>query len=163
MRHFDSVWDLENLVGSEIGRSPELLIDQKRIDDFANATGSPEWLRDDSHQWIHLDSARALLGPFGATIAHGYLILSLLPMLDALSYEMGDVSMKINYGVDRVRFLNPLVTGSTIFSTTILSNFVPGTSGIKLFKKVTVSNLDNSHLIMVADVVTLHVLNSNIN
>jgi hypothetical protein len=81
-----------------------VLIDQHRIDLFAEAT--------DDHQWIHVDAARAAAGPFGATIAHGFLTLSLLPMLMERALVIEDVRMGVNYGLNRVRFTSPVPVGS---------------------------------------------------
>jgi acyl dehydratase len=81
-------------------------IDQDRIQSFADAT--EDW------QWIHLDAQRAASGPFGATIAHGYLTLSLLPRLTAGLLSVDGASMFVNYGLDRVRFLQPVVVGSRV-------------------------------------------------
>ncbi|KAM9863978.1 MaoC family dehydratase [Leucobacter sp. BZR 635] len=83
-----------------------LRIDQDRITAFAEATGD--------HQWIHLDAARAAAGPFGATIAHGYLTLSLIPHLAAGLIAVEQVAMAVNYGLDRVRFLTPVIVGSRL-------------------------------------------------
>jgi acyl dehydratase len=91
---------LPELVGSEMGRSPWLVIDQARIDAFAEATGD--------RQWIHVDVERARQGPYGTTIAHGYLVVSLLPMLVAQSHRLDGVARRINYGLGKVRFPAPV-------------------------------------------------------
>lgn len=106
------------MVGTEVGRSDWLTIDQDRISQFADATLD--------HQWIHVDPKAAARGPYGATIAHGFLTLSLLPHLgrSALVAPEG-MMMAINYGSDRVRFLTPVVVGSRIRSVTTLKAFVP--------------------------------------
>jgi acyl dehydratase len=97
-------------VGDEFGPSSWIDVPQERIDAFADATGD--------HQWIHVDPERAKDGPFGTTIAHGYLTLSLLP---AASFEViprdPDVRMGINYGLDRVRFPAPVPVGSRVRAT----------------------------------------------
>jgi acyl dehydratase len=98
---------LRTLVGTEIGLSDWLEIDQDRIDRFADVTGD--------HQWIHVDRARAAAGPFGATIAHGFLTLSLLPMLSSQSWlALPGVIGALNYGLDKARFLTPVKCGAKI-------------------------------------------------
>ncbi|HZU56189.1 MAG TPA: MaoC family dehydratase [Actinocrinis sp.] len=106
MKVFASPAELAQAVGQEIGASDWLVIEQDRIDQFAEATGD--------HQWIHVDEARAKEGPFGSTIAHGFLTLSLLPALLAEVYRVEGVRMGINYGLNRVRFINPVRVGSSV-------------------------------------------------
>ncbi len=106
MRVFASPADLAAAAGEEIGASDWLVIEQDRISRFAEATGD--------HQWIHVDEARAKEGPFGSTIAHGFLTLSLLPALLAEVYRVEGVRMGINYGLNRVRFINPVRVGSSV-------------------------------------------------
>ncbi|WSJ01830.1 MaoC family dehydratase [Nocardia sp. NBC_01329] len=97
---------LPELIGEHLGRSDWLSIEQNRIDAFAAAT--------DDHQWIHTDPARASHGPFGTTIAHGYLTLSLvIPLWEALVTITG-VTTKVNYGLERVRFPAPTPVGSRV-------------------------------------------------
>ncbi|MEJ0048906.1 MAG: MaoC family dehydratase [Rhodospirillales bacterium] len=98
---------LRKLVGTEIGLSDWLTIDQDRIDRFAEVTGD--------HQWIHVDRERAAAGPFGITIAHGFLTLSLLPKLSSQRWlALPGVIGALNYGLDRVRFLTPVKCGARI-------------------------------------------------
>ena len=106
MKVFASPAELAQAAGQEIGASEWLVIGQDRIDRFAEATGD--------HQWIHVDEARAKEGPFGSTIAHGFLTLSLLPALLAEVYRVEGVRMGINYGLNRVRFINPVRVGSSV-------------------------------------------------
>ena len=106
MRHFAKLQDLEALVGQEIGVSDWILVDQKRIDQFAEATGD--------HQWIHVDPVKAAQGPFGTTIAHGFLTLSLMPELFATAFAIDDVRMGVNYGLNKVRFTAPVPSGSRV-------------------------------------------------
>ncbi len=98
--------DLETRVGQEVGLSPWLEIAQERIDAFADAT--------DDHQWIHVDPERAAGGPYGTTIAHGFLTLSLIPALAAEALSVARVSTRVNYGLERVRFPSPVRVGSRI-------------------------------------------------
>lgn len=109
MRTFASIAEFAAQVGQRVGTSDWRTVDQRSIDLFAEATGD--------HQWIHVDAERAAAGPFGATIAHGYLTLSLLPMLAAGVYKVDGVTMGINYGLNKVRFLSPVRVGSRVRAT----------------------------------------------
>ncbi|VAW01729.1 Acyl dehydratase [hydrothermal vent metagenome] len=117
--------ELEDLVGTEYGVSDWVVIEQSRVQQFADAT--------EDHQWIHVDPDRAAEGPFGGTIAHGYLTLSLLPRY-APTPKIAGVRMGINYGLDRVRFITPIPVGGRIrFRTTILEvTEFPGGAQLKL-------------------------------
>ena len=106
MRTFTDFDQLSAAAGEELGSSDWLTIEQDRIDQFADATGD--------HQWIHVDAERAKDGPFGATIAHGYLTLSLIPMLGAQVFGLDTPGAKLNYGVNKVRFPNPVKVGSRV-------------------------------------------------
>ncbi|HEX2131870.1 MAG TPA: MaoC family dehydratase [Actinophytocola sp.] len=106
MRTFADLDEFTAAVGEHLGHSDWLEVTQDRIDRFADATGD--------HQWIHVDTERAKDGPFGSTIAHGYLTLSLIPMLGKQVYSVDNVSMGINYGLGRVRFPSLLPVGSKI-------------------------------------------------
>ena len=112
MRHFERLEDLQAQVGQEIGVSDWLAVDQARIDRFAEATGD--------HQWIHVDPARAAAGPFGATVAHGFLTLSLMPVLMAGAFTLGQARMGVNYGLNRVRFPHPVRVGSRLRARFVL-------------------------------------------
>jgi acyl dehydratase len=98
--------DLGGLVGSELGKSRPHTITQQQVDSFADATGD--------HQWIHVDPERAARGPFGTTIAHGYLTLSLLPAMLAECMTVTGTRMGINYGLNRLRFPSPVPVSSTV-------------------------------------------------
>ncbi|MXQ75282.1 dehydratase [Rhodococcus rhodochrous] len=106
MRVFNGIDEVEKAVGEHLGHSDWLEIDQKRIDLFAEATGD--------HQWIHVDPERAKDGPYGKTIAHGYLTLSLLPVLGAQIFSLEGLKMKVNYGSNKVRYPAPVPVGSRI-------------------------------------------------
>lgn len=106
MRVFHGVDELEAAVGEHLGYSDWHTVTQKQVDLFAEATG------DD--QWIHVDVERARSGPFGGTIAHGYLTLSLLPVLIREVYEVKGLAMGLNYGSNKVRFPTPVPVGSRI-------------------------------------------------
>lgn len=105
--------EFKNYIGKEIGISDWLQIDQKRINAFADCT--------EDHQWIHVDVEKAKNGPFGTTIAHGYLTLSLLPYFSySNKVRVGNVKMAVNYGLNKVRFLNPVKVGSRIRNRAVL-------------------------------------------
>lgn len=106
MRRYEHLADLQALVGEPLGDSDWLIVDQARIDRFADAT--------EDRQWIHVDPQRAAQGPFGAPIAHGFLTLSLLPVFFESAYAIADVRMAVNYGLDRVRFTAPVPVDSRL-------------------------------------------------
>jgi acyl dehydratase len=103
-RVFSSVDEICAAVGETLGPGDWLTIDQYRIDAFADATGD--------HQWIHVDPERAATGPYGATIAHGYLMQSLIPLLAAGLYTIQTGSARINYGSNTIRFPTQVIAGS---------------------------------------------------
>ena len=129
-RKFPCLADLQPLVGQEIGLSDWLNVDQRRIDLFAEAT--------DDHQWIHVDPVRAAAGPFGATVAHGFLTLSLLPPLFASGFHIEGIGMGINYGLNRVRFPAPVRVGSRLRGRFRLKIYEPLEGGAQLTVEVTV-------------------------
>ncbi len=100
------VRDLPGAVSRELGPGPWHEVTQDRVDLFADAT--------DDHQWIHVDPERAAAGPFGATVAHGYLTLSLLPALQRELWTFVGVAMAVNYGLDKLRFPAPVRVGSRV-------------------------------------------------
>src|SRR4051794_26981249 len=106
MRTFTSTDQLADAVGEDLGSTDWLEITQERVDAFADATGD--------HQWIHVDVARAKEGPFGGTIAHGYLTLSLIPQFTPQLFSLETPGARLNYGVNKVRFPNPVRVGSRI-------------------------------------------------
>lgn len=130
MTRYPHLSDLQALVGQEIGRSDWILVDQARIDAFAAATGD--------HQWIHVDPARAATSPFGMTVAHGFLTLSLLPQFGEEAFAIDDVVMGINYGLDRVRFPSPVKVGSRLRGHFVLQAYQALEGGAQLTVDVTV-------------------------
>jgi acyl dehydratase len=98
--------ELEGSGERELGTSPWHDITQEQVDRFAEATGD--------HQWIHVDPERAAAGPFGSTVAHGYLTLSMLPMLLAEVVTVSDAALGLNYGTEKIRFTNPVPVGSRV-------------------------------------------------
>jgi acyl dehydratase len=106
MRVFETLAELAALQGQEVGVSDEVTVTQAMIDDFARATGD--------HQWIHVDPARAAQGPFGTTIAHGFLTLSLIPAFFDSALKVRQSRMGVNYGLNRVRFMAPVPVDSRL-------------------------------------------------
>lgn len=106
MQKYEHLSELRELIGRHLGDSDWITIDQQRVNLFAQATGD--------HQWIHVDPERAAAGPFGTTIAHGFLTLSLLPEMTASAFSIDDVRMGVNYGLNRVRFTAPVPVGSRL-------------------------------------------------
>lgn len=146
MKRFAHLADLRPLVGQTIGSSDWLTIDQSRIDQFAVAT--------DDHQWIHVDPAQAAAGPYGATVAHGFLTLSLLPHFFATGFTVDDVQMGINYGLNRVRFPSPVRVGSRLRGVFVLKAYEPLEGGAQLTVEVTVELEGSGKPACVAESVT---------
>lgn len=129
-RHFAKLSDLQAVVGQEFAVSDWVVVDQARIDAFAQATGD--------HQWIHTDPVRAAAGPFGATVAHGFLTLSLVPLLSEQAWAIDDVRMGVNYGLNRVRFTAPVRVGSRLRGRFKLLAYEPLEGGAQLTMEVLV-------------------------
>ena len=141
--HYASLASLQDLVGQPLGSSPWVTVDQRRIDLFAEATGD--------HQWIHLDAERSAAGPFGTTIAHGFLTLSLLPELAAKAMVIDDVKMGVNYGLNRVRFTAPVPSGSRLRGHLRLKAYAPIEGGAMLTMEVTIEREGSSKPACVAE------------
>ena len=123
--------DVASLVGQEVGVSDWVLIDQDRINKFADATGD--------HQWIHVDVERAKKEmPGGKTIAHGYLTLSLVPMLGAQTLRITGVTRGINYGSNKVRFTNMVPVGSRVRGRQKLVSVEPKAGGLQMINEFTI-------------------------
>lgn len=146
MRHFEKLADLAGLVGSEIGVSDWVIIDQARIDRFADAT--------DDHQWIHTDPALAAQGPFGTTVAHGFLTLSLVPHFFETSFTIGDVRMGLNYGLNKVRFPAPVPVGSRLRARFRLTEFQAIPGGAQMVAECVVEREGGDKPVMVAETVS---------
>ena len=146
MRSFDKLAELQALVGQEIGVSDWIQIDQHRINLFADATGD--------HQWIHVDPVRAAAGPFGSTIAHGFLTLSLLPEMFANGYEIRDSHMGINYGLNRVRFTAPVPVDSRVRGRFKLLKYEAIDGGAQLSIEVTMEREGAERPVCVAESLT---------
>jgi acyl dehydratase len=127
MRVFTSLDEVAAAKGEELGTTDWVTIDQERVDQFADATGD--------HQWIHVDVERAASGPFGGTIAHGYLTLSLVPWLGSQVFSLETPGAKLNYGVNKVRFPNPVRVGSRVRNTVSVGEVTDLPSGKQLTLK----------------------------
>ena len=131
MRTIESVSELCGLAGQEVALSDWVVIAQDRIDAFADATGD--------HQWIHVDAERARQEtPFGGTIAHGFLTLSLISALMRNAVAIGGLRMTINYGLNRVRFVSPVTSGSRIRARITLAEVVDSKDSVQATWHVTV-------------------------
>ena len=141
--------DLDSRVGEEVGVSPWVEISQERIDLFARAT--------DDHQWIHVDPERARGSPFGGTVAHGFLTLSMLPRLVESTFDFSDRQMGINYGLNRVRFTAPVPAGARIRGRFVLAAFEKlADGGVQTTWRVTVEREGGERPVMVAEAISRH-------
>ena len=145
---YQKLSELQALIGSVLGTSDWLTIDQTRIDQFAAVTG------DD--QWIHVDPKRAAAGPFGTTVAHGHLTLSLLPVMVRTAFKIGDVRMTVNYGLNRVRFPAPMPMGSRLRGHFKLISFEPISGGAQIVAEVTAEREGHPKPVCVAESVARH-------
>lgn len=145
-RIFTSAEELRAGIGAVLGPSEWLEVDQKRIDLFADATGD--------HQWIHVDPERAASGPFGSTIAHGYLTLSLLPSLVPQIMRVEGMRMGINYGTDKVRFPAPVPVGSRLRATAVITAVTEAGEGVQVAATVTVEREGGAKPVCVAESVS---------
>jgi acyl dehydratase len=124
MHVFKTSDELQAVSGQELGTSDWLEITQERVDQFAEATGD--------HQWIHVDPERAKAGPFGGTIAHGYLTVSLAPVLGAQVFALDTPGAKLNYGLNKVRFPHPVLVGSRVRARVAIGSVTELASGTQL-------------------------------
>ena len=147
MREIASLAELKALVGEEIAISDWVEITQERINLFADATGD--------HQWIHIDPERARKeSPYGTTIAHGFLTLSLLPMLLQNAMTMLDVRMGVNYGTNKVRFPAPVPVGSKLRARVFLLSVDDIEGGAQVVWQVTMEREGSSKPVCVAESIT---------
>ncbi|HVQ04216.1 MAG TPA: MaoC family dehydratase [Burkholderiaceae bacterium] len=146
MIHIPTLASLKARVGEELAVGEWLTVDQAMIDKFADATGD--------HQWIHIDRERAAEGPFGTTIAHGFLTLSLLPKLAESALKVDDVRMGVNYGLNRVRFPAPVPSGSRIRARLKLLSYDPLDGGAQLVMEVTMERDGSDKPVCVAETVS---------
>ena len=144
--HIATLASLQARVGEHLATSPWVLIDQQRINLFAEATGD--------HQWIHVDPVRAAAGPFGSTIAHGFLTLSLLPELAAQAMHIDDVKMGVNYGLNRVRFMAPVPSGSRLRGQFRLKAYAVIAGGAQVTMEVSIEREGSDKPVCVAEAVS---------
>ncbi|EFL27314.1 MULTISPECIES: MaoC family dehydratase [Streptomyces] len=149
-RIFTSPEELRAAVGEELGPSDWLEIDQKRIDLFAEATGD--------HQWIHVDPEKAAAGPFGTTIAHGYLTLSLVPLFTPQLLGVEGVRMGVNYGTNKVRFPSPVPVGSRLRATGRITDVSEVKDGLQLTLTITIEREGSAKPACVAETVARYYL-----
>jgi acyl dehydratase len=147
MRVFTTLDEVTAARGEELGTSDWLVVEQERVDRFAEATGD--------HQWIHVDVDRAKDGPFGGTIAHGYLTLSLVPFLGSQVFAFDTPGAKLNYGANKVRFPNPVLVGKRIRAHVALADVADLPTGKQLTLKYTIEIEDEPKPACVAETVVL--------
>ncbi|MEV0803847.1 MULTISPECIES: MaoC family dehydratase [unclassified Kribbella] len=121
---FTGVDEVVHAVGTPLGESQWLEITQEQVNTFADATGD--------HQWIHVDVERAKQGPYGGTIAHGYLTLSLIARFGDELFSVSGVTAKLNYGVNKVRFPAPVPVGTRVRASASISNAVETPAGVQV-------------------------------
>jgi len=143
MRTFQTIAELKDLVGQEIGVSDWITVTQERIQLFADATND--------HQWIHLDAERAQAGPFGTTIAHGFLTLSLLPEMAASAFAVSETRMGVNYGLNKVRFPAPVPSGSRLRGRFKLTGYEALEGGAQVTVQVTMEREGSDKPVCIAE------------
>ncbi|NUR07494.1 MAG: MaoC family dehydratase [Nocardioidaceae bacterium] len=147
MRVFTTFEELHDAVGEDLGSTDWLEVTQDRVDAFADATGD--------HQWIHVDVERAKDGPFGGTIAHGYLTLSLIPQFTPQLFRLETPGARLNYGVNKVRFPNPVRVGSRIRASAQVAEVTDVPAGKQMLTRYTVEIEDQDKPACVAETVVL--------
>ena len=147
MRVFNNVEEMKKCVGQEIGVSDWFAIDQDRINDFADATGD--------HQWIHIDPDRTNSELGMPTIAHGFLTLSLVPMLTSKISSIKSVTRGINYGTNKVRFTNMVPVNSNVRAKTKLLEAQPKAGGTQLISEVSIEIEGQDRPAMIAETVSI--------
>ena len=146
MKTIEGIEGYRALAGQFLGESDWLEVDQDRIARFADATGD--------HQWIHVDVERAKQGPFGTTIAHGFLTLSLIPALSGELLKVEGVRMGINYGLNKVRFPSPVKVGSRVRASVRNLSIEDVQGGVQIVNEVTISIEGQDKPACVAETVT---------
>ncbi|TDP95114.1 MaoC family dehydratase [Labedaea rhizosphaerae] len=147
MRVFESIDELVAAKGEQLGPTDWFEITQERVDTFADAT--------DDHQWIHIDKERAEAGPFGTTIAHGYLTLSLIAHFGKALYRIKNLTMGINYGLNKVRFPAVVPVGSRLRASGEVLDVKPAAQGVQLFSRITIEIDGGDKPACVAETVSL--------
>ncbi|RZI84634.1 MAG: MaoC family dehydratase [Microbacterium sp.] len=130
MRVFTSLDEVQAAAGEEIGASDWIEVTQDQVNTFADATGD--------HQWIHVDVERAKAGPFGQTIAHGYLTLSMLPLFSSQVLSIQTAGAMLNYGINKVRFPNPVPVGAKVRGVVSFGEVTDLPNGKQLIQKYVV-------------------------
>ena len=147
MRVFTTFDELAAVVGEDLGTTDWLEVTQERVDAFAEAT--------DDHQWIHVDVERAKAGPFGGTIAHGYLTLALIPYFNAQLFALETPGARLNYGINSARFPSPVTVGSRIRATAGVVALADVRSGKQLVIRYTIEIEGHPKPACVAETVAL--------
>jgi acyl dehydratase len=147
MRVFTTFDEITSALGEPLGPSEWLTMEQERVDAFADATGD--------HQWIHVDVERAASGPFGGTVAHGYLTLSLIPQFTAEVMALETPGAKLNYGVNKVRFPTPVPVGKRIRATATIKELSDVPAGKQLVTQYVVEVEGEGKPACVAETVVL--------
>ncbi len=147
MRIISDLAELKSLVGQELAVTDWVSVEQERVNQFAEATGD--------HQWIHLDVVRSQQeSPFGGTIAHGFLSLSLIPMLLEQCIDMRDVKMALNYGLNKVRFPSPLLVGRRVRGHISVLSVEDIKDGAQVVWQVTLEAEGSEKPVCVAELIT---------
>ena len=147
MRVFTTFDELSGAVGEDLGSPEWLEVTQERVVAFADATGA--------HQWIHFDVERARSGPFGGTIAHGYLTLSLIPYFTPQLFTLETPGAKLNYGVNKVRFPNPVRVGAKIRASAQIAEVTDVPAGKQMITRYTIEIDGEAKPACVAETVVL--------
>jgi len=147
MRTFSTFDDVAAAAGTELGTSDWVEITQQQVDQFADATGD--------HQWIHVDVEKAQEGPFGGTIAHGYLTLSLVPYLGSQVFSLETPGARLNYGVNKVRFPSPVLVGSRVRAHVAMGEVTDLPTGKQMLLRYTVEIEGGDKPACVAETVVL--------
>jgi acyl dehydratase len=147
MRQFADVQELKTAIGQVLGESAWVTVTQEMIDRFAEATGD--------YQWIHVDRERAKASPFGTTIAHGFLTLSLVPRLIDEVYQVGKVAARLNYGCNKVRFTQPVPSGSRIKARIRLAAVEETPKGVRVTTEATLVLEGSERPACIADLVAV--------
>ena len=142
----NSIDELKALIGTHVGYGEYLIVTQEAVNQFADATGD--------HQWIHIDPVRAAAGPFGGTIAHGYMTLSLIPALLNGVMQVAGVKMGVNYGSNKVRFTSPVLVGSQVRAGSTLVSVEEFPGGAQVTMDVVIEIKDAPKPACFAQVVT---------
>ncbi|MDE2229439.1 MAG: MaoC family dehydratase [Alphaproteobacteria bacterium] len=147
MRHFASIDELAKAAGETLGTSDWVTVTQETIDKFAEATGD--------FQWIHVDRERAKSSPFGTTVAHGYMTLALAPRLMNQIYAVDNVRLRINYGLNKVRFTEPVKSGARVRMTLKLLSVEPTPKGARVTSEIRIEIEGAKRLACVAELVAV--------